>query len=67
LIRIDILHLVSGEDSMEEQYGWKKVLKVDPTDLLLQEAVSWLSPRVKKSREKGKGFPHPYCDIPESQ
>jgi hypothetical protein len=26
-----------------------------------QEDGSWLSPRAKKSREEGEGYPHPYC------
>jgi hypothetical protein len=28
-----------------------------------QEDGSWLSPRAKKSREEGEGYPHPYCGL----
>ena len=28
-----------------------------------QEDGSWLSPRAKKSREQGDGYPHPYCGL----
>jgi len=28
-----------------------------------EEDGSWLSPRAKKSREQGDGYPHPYCGL----